>query len=251
MAARDRKPPCHAGELSDEAKQMDKGCSLCAVAAGRRADCGGRSKRRNAAGFDQSDQHLHGVHRDWLNEMATFSPLSAQSGLIFLKNFEQRGTSLGKKTKTKRSDGRKHRRTLAACSLYRIDQRLPQGLCGRKNLSRQQQGAVCAGTQLLLLSGCAGSLSHRLATGGAGQREIPIFLLCLWLFDAVRHFDGQVCLRMDLPVWTGAGPAAQDTALSQEKEPAGTPLFTLRKISGAGSLCHPAADDGGRCDRNG
>ena len=63
-----------------EAKQMDKGCSLCAVAAGRRADCGGRSKRRNAAGFDQSDQHLHGVHRDWLNEMATISPSLRRAG---------------------------------------------------------------------------------------------------------------------------------------------------------------------------
>ena len=38
------------------------------------------SKRRNAAGFDQSDQHLHGVHRDWLNEMATISPSLRRAG---------------------------------------------------------------------------------------------------------------------------------------------------------------------------
>ncbi len=67
---------------------------------------------------------------------------------------------------------------------------------------------VCAGTELLLLSGSVRGLSHRSVSGGGGVIEVQLFLLYHRLSHSAGRAAGALYLRLPLSLRLVSGAAA-------------------------------------------
>ena len=135
---------------------------------------------------------------------------------------------------------------MGADCLCSSDQRISVWLSDRPDLYRPHENSVCAGAELLFLSGGAGGLSHWLFAGSAGRQKLWIFFLCDRIFIAVRLSAGTSGLRMAVPFRAGAGSAASDSIFQETEKSAGAQISDLDEISDPAFLCHfTAADSGG------
>ena len=80
-----------------------------------------------------------------------------------------------------------------------------------QNLSGRWEGSLCAGTELLFLSGGLRCLSNWLFSGSGGFVEIQLFLLYNRFFDSVWRAAWSFYMWISMPIWLVPGSAAQNS----------------------------------------
>ena len=98
-----------------------------------------------------------------------------------------------------------------------------------------------AGTELLFLSGGAGSVSDRFAAGRAWQQEVSFFVLYGRTAASVRLSVRASDLRMAVSVWPCTRRYIPDPFFSETKKLPGAPGADLAEICDFGLVCHTAA----------
>lgn len=104
-----------------------------------------------------------------------------------------------------------------AGSVGAADKQLSYRLRAGKNIQREAEKPLRAGTQLLFLPRRGGSLPHRGDAGGYRKLELQIRLLCGRVFSLYRSANRAVCLRLAVSFWADSGSAAQDTLPEKAK----------------------------------
>ncbi|MPN20085.1 hypothetical protein SDC9_167462 [bioreactor metagenome] len=110
----------------------------------------------------------------------------------------------------------------------------PQPVSGefyrRAHSSGPLQAPVRPGAELLFLPGCRRGLPHRLLAGGDRREDAERVLLRDRIGSAVRRAVRTADLRLSVPFWLCAGPAAQNSLSQAQSAPAAGQNTALGKI---------------------
>ena len=145
--------------------------------------------------------------------------------------------------KTNKPSGKKSKITalsltglLIRCAFTAVTNGYAQGFLQGK-IYRGKLKLICMpGLNCYSCPGALGSCPIGSLQAVLGSGKLPLFLLCAGLSGAVWRGAGAVCLRVAVPLWAGAGPAAQDPTVSAKKKRLpGRPGAAVAQICGAGA----------------
>ncbi len=100
---------------------------------------------------------------------------------------------------------------------------------------------MCSGTELLLLSGGAGSLPGGSHAGRGRKHQIRHFHVCAGFSGLCGYSTGSFCMRMALPFWVDTGTAAQNSGKENQGAGGGKQLSEMGEIRRASSGGHSSA----------